>query len=99
MRELQLALGIFLNRLRIPEELGDTENSGERIIQLVGDTREHLAHGRAFFRLNELLLKPLQLRNIPPGTDHPVDFSRPSENRTQRPPLPHQLPSPVTTPL
>ena len=31
---------------RVPEQFGHTEDGGERVIQLVGDSGDHLTHGR-----------------------------------------------------
>ena len=54
--------GIFIDAGTIAQKFAGAENGGERIVQFVGDTGEHLAHGGELFRLNELLFEALDLR-------------------------------------
>src|SRR6266446_4530934 len=70
MGEFQLSLGRVIGAFPLSEKLGDAEDSGERIVQLVGDAGEHLAHGGQFFRLDELLLKAFEVSNIAAGKNH-----------------------------
>jgi hypothetical protein len=75
MRQFELAFGGFVLRWTISKQFRDAENSGERVVELVRNTGEHLAHGGELFRLDELFLEPLEIGDIAPRKDHAFDFS------------------------
>src|SRR5208283_919426 len=48
----ELSSGAFVDTLAITKKLAHTENCRQRIVQFVRHTRQHLAHGGKFLRLN-----------------------------------------------
>src|SRR5437899_317164 len=46
VRKIQLALAGVIGSLAFAEKFGNTEDRRERIVQFMGDTSEHLPHGR-----------------------------------------------------
>src|SRR6266852_6107214 len=83
MREFELALGWFIGPFPFAEQLGNAEDGGKRIVQLVGDAREHLSHGSQFFRLDELLLQTLEVGNIAAGKNHTLVLTFGIPERTE----------------
>src|SRR6267142_2196006 len=60
----QLALGIVVHALTLAEKFACPKNGGERIVQFVSDTGEHLAHSGEFFSLDELALEAFDLGDV-----------------------------------
>src|SRR5215468_7618723 len=75
MGHFQLAFGIVVNALAVAKEFAGAENRGERIVQLVSDASQHLAHGGKLFGLNKLALQALDFGDIAAGYDHAFDLS------------------------
>src|SRR5258708_15589203 len=71
----ELTLGVIVHSLTFAEKFAGAENGSERIVQFVGHTREHLAHGREFFGLDELGLETLHFGDVPAGDDGAFGFS------------------------
>src|SRR6266481_3908041 len=83
VRHFELALGVIVHALALAEEFAGTEDCSERIVQFVGDTREHLAHSREFFGLDELGFEALHFGDVPAGDDGAFDFSVFVEKRAE----------------
>src|SRR5437763_8127842 len=75
MREIELTLEGFIRSGALAEKFRDAENRGERIVQFMGNAVEHLAHGREFFCLNELLFETFQISDIAAGKHHDFDVT------------------------
>src|SRR5437660_11321174 len=73
VRKFQLAFGGVVLSLALAKKLGDANDGGQGIVQLVGDAGEHLPHCGEFFRLDKLLLQTLEIRNIAPGENYALD--------------------------
>ena len=74
MSEFELPAGDIVGS-GIPEQFGDAQHRGERVIQLVGDSGDHLAHGGKSLGLDQLLLDALGLGDIAGGRDDALDLS------------------------
>src|SRR5580692_697494 len=83
MREIELTLGRVVEADAFAEEFGDAENRGERIVELVGDAGEHLAHRGEFFGLDELLFEALHVCDVAAGNDDAIDFAGFVEERAE----------------
>src|SRR5208337_1299069 len=83
MSHFELAFGAIVDALAIAKQFANAENCGERIIELVSDTGEHLAHGGEFFRLDELLFEALEFGNVATGDDHAFDLAVLIEERAE----------------
>src|SRR5690242_4449856 len=83
MRQIELALGIFVAVVGVAQKFGDAKNRGQRIIELVRDSREHLAHGSKFFGLNELLFEALEFGDVASRNNDAFDFAGLAEERTE----------------
>ena len=75
MGEIELALEGFVRRRALAQEFRDPQDGRERVIQFVGDTREHLAHGGKLLRLNELFFEALDVRDVAAGEDCAFDVA------------------------
>src|SRR5215472_2739837 len=75
MGEIELALEGLIGRRALAQEFGDPQDGRERVIQLVCDAREHLAHGGKLFRLNELFFEALDVRDVAAGEDYAFDVA------------------------
>src|SRR5260370_42006381 len=58
----ELTLGVIVHALTFAEKLAGAENGSEWIVQFMGHTREHPAHGPRFFGLDGLGLQTHHLR-------------------------------------
>src|SRR4030095_2181960 len=74
MCEIELALHGVVQAFALADEFSDTEDGGERIIQLMRDSGKHLAHRGQLFRLDQLFFETLQIRNITPGEHNSFDL-------------------------
>ena len=83
MSHFELALGALVDALAIAQQFANAENGGERIIQLVSNTGEHLTHGGELFSLDELLFEALKLSNVAAGDDHAFDLAVFIEERAE----------------
>src|SRR6266481_8076928 len=79
----ELTLGVIVHALTFAEKFAGAENGSERIVQFVGHTCEHLAHGREFFSLDELGFETLHFGDVPAGDDSAFDFSLLVEKRAE----------------
>ena len=73
MCQIELPLDTLIEAGSFAQEFRDPKNSGERIVQFMGDAGQHLAHGGKFFRLDELFLQTLKLGDVAAGNDHAVN--------------------------
>ena len=83
MRQIELALGGFVEACAFAQQFGDAQDGGERIVELVGDAGEHLAHGGEFFGLDELLFQALQVGDVAAGNDDAIDLAGFVEERAE----------------
>src|SRR2546425_41357 len=74
MRQLELPLRGLVCPSAFAKQFRDTEHGSERIIQFVRHASEHLSHRGKFLGLYELLLQPLELRDVPARNDHAFDL-------------------------
>src|SRR5579863_1087673 len=75
MGQIELTLDGLFEAFPVAEELGDAENGSERIVQLMGDAGEHLAHGSQLFRLNQLLFQTLEVGDVAAGKNNTVNLA------------------------
>ncbi len=70
VREVKLAVSILIGCL-IAHQFRDAQNGGQRIVQFMGHSGDHLPHRRKPLGLNQLLLQPLLLGNVAHRSDDP----------------------------
>src|SRR5579875_283149 len=58
-----------------PQQIADAENGCEWVVQLMRHAGNHLADSGEFFGLQQLLLEPQRLGDVPRGGDNADDFS------------------------
>ena len=75
VREFQLTPGGFIGSWTLAEKLGNAEDGGQRIIQLMGYTRKHLSHRGKFLSLDELFLQTLEIGNVAAGENHAFNIA------------------------
>src|SRR5438477_1064866 len=64
VREVQLALHGIVKAFALADQFGNAQNRGQRIIQFVRDSSQHLAHGGKFFGLDELFFEAFEVGNV-----------------------------------
>src|SRR6266852_4025873 len=57
----------------LAEHVADGKDGGERVIELVGHTGDHLPHGGELFRLQDLLFEAVELGDVTGGSDDAGD--------------------------
>jgi hypothetical protein len=70
----------------IAQEFGDPQDCGQRIIQLMGDAGNHLAHRGKPFVLDQLLLHTLRIGGVSRRGDNTRDATREVHKRAGRSP-------------
>ena len=72
------------------------QDAGQRIVELVGEPSDHLAHGGQAFALNDLLLESFFHRDVMNGNDHARRFAFRIEETAR--PASHGAPGAVVVP-
>ena len=83
MRQVELALGRIVQARAFAKKFSHAENRGERIVEFVRHTGEHLAHGGEFFSLDELLFEALHVGDVATGNNDAIDLARFVEERAE----------------
>jgi hypothetical protein len=83
MGHLELAARVVVDAGAIAEKFAGAKNGGERIVQFVSDTGEHLAHGGEFFGLDELLFEAFDFGDVAAGDDDTFNVAGNVKERTK----------------
>src|ERR1700722_8862898 len=79
----ELPLGVVVHALALAEKFAGSKDGGERIVQFVSNTGEHLAHCSELFGLDELGFEALHLGDDAAGDHGTVNFALFVEERAE----------------